>query len=160
MKGHHHVFYSFLTFAFLALVFVFSGSTVTAASNTYIAGKVTTQGNDPVSDASIVAVCHHSDGDHATPSPDITTQADGTYTVTFPDTQCSPADIVTVTATKGTKSGTNSGIVNHFGLGGGITLDIAIVNVVVPVPEFGLITSAVAMIASTGYYFGFKKRSV
>ena len=81
-----------------------------------------------------------------------TTDAFGSYLVTFTFAECPTGSTVTVTATKGPKSGTNTGTVV------GITtkLNIGLVNV--DIPEYGFIGAVLATGAGAGAIFFARRR--
>ena len=73
-----------------------------------------------------------------------TTDAFGSYLVSFTFAQCPPGSTVTVTAMKGAKTGTKTGTV----IGVTTKLNIGLVNV--DIPEYGIIGAAIATGAGIG----------
>ena len=83
----------------------------------------------------------------------------GTYIVTFPQTHCKATDTVTVTASKGSVTGTKTGTVKDFIKEKCLDLDIALVNVVIPtVPEFGLIAGLTTVLGALGVFFVVRRK--
>lgn len=125
----------------LLAIVIASTSAVSASVNaappqTDVTGVVTEK-HVAVAGASVTVICN---GNIETD----TTDAQGSYLVTYLSAQCPFGTTVKVTAKKGTKSGVASGTVQ------GITtkLNLAIVNV--SVPEYGLIGSVLAGGAGIG----------
>lgn len=115
------------------------GPTQTAGAippQTDVTGVITDQGVT-VEGASVEVKCG------ATTKTD-TTDMHGSYLVTFTFAECPPGSTVTVKATKGTKSGTNTGTV----IGVTTKLNIGLVNV--DIPEYGLFGALVATGAGVG----------
>jgi hypothetical protein len=98
---------------------------------TEVSGVVTDGGN-PVAGASVTVLCG------ATTLTD-TTDATGTYLVSFTAAQCPTGSIVTVTAQKGSKSGSKQGQI----IGLTNKLNVGLVNV--SIPEFGAIGGMLAL---------------
>lgn len=118
----------------LLVAVVVSAGTVSGVSavppQTDVTGVVT-ENHVPVADADVTVLCNgNTEVD--------TTDAHGSYLVTFASADCPFGSTVKVTAKEGTKSGVASGTVQ------GITtkLNLAIVNV--SIPEYGLISGILA----------------
>ena len=114
----------------------------------YVMGKVYMDNNlsRPVAGASVSVDCR---GNILTK----TTKADGSYSVRYGNEdscECALGDNATVTAAKGSASGSNEGIVNDWD-----PIYVAIVNV--SIPEFGVIAAAVAMIGAIGGIVMFRR---
>jgi hypothetical protein len=125
---------AFLLVGILATTFV----SATTCSGPIVCGKVYLQGTDPlqiVSGASVSVDCN----DNVLAA---TTSNEGQYCVCYASDECSADDTVEVTATKGSSSGSNTGVVENGWCG----LDIAIVDVFIP--EFSAIAAGVALIGS------------
>ena len=121
-----------------------------AGGQSIIAGNIYYKGTtNPVTGASVSVVC---DGNTLT-SP--TTSA-GAYEVTFDPTACPAGDTATVTATKGSATGTNSGVVNPLATEPTV-INLAIVNVSV-VPEFGAITGIAAIALGAGAFLVIRRQ--
>ncbi len=123
------------------------GPTQTAGAlpaQTDVTGVITDAGV-PVAGASVTVKCG------ATTKMD-TTDAFGSYLVTFTFAECPPGSTVTVTATKGAKSGTNTGTV----IGITTKLNIGLVNV--DIPEYGAIGAILATGAGAGAIFFARRR--
>jgi hypothetical protein len=84
----------------------------------------------------------------------------GTYIVTFPQSQCIVGDKVTVIATsKDGATGTSTGTVKDFIKEKCLDLDVAIVNVVIPmVPEFGLVAGTLTVLGALGTFFFVRRK--
>lgn len=113
----------------MAAVLVAAGAGGTAlhalSPETDVTGIVTDGGN-PVAGATVTVKCG------ATTATD-TTDASGTYLVSFTAAQCPPGSTVTVTAQKGAKTGSKQGTI----VGLTTKLNIGLVNV--SIPEYGLV---------------------
>ncbi|RJR28259.1 hypothetical protein C4561_00150 [candidate division WWE3 bacterium] len=111
-------------------------------------GKVTGPGGN-VSGADVEVIC----GDL---SDNTTTNGGGSYYVTFNQTElCHEGTIVTVNASKEGLSGSNTSAVAEDPRKAKVDVFISANEV----PEFGLITGAVAGLASAGSYLALKRRS-
>lgn len=107
---------------------------------TQIDGQVTqSNGTTPVVGASVYAVCDS----HTSAS--VLSVAGGLYKITFPVAQCATGDQVTVYATKGKLTGTDSNPVYP-----GKKFDFSVVDVSVALPEMGVATGVVAAAAAGG----------
>lgn len=106
---------------------------------------VVTENHTPVANATVTVECQ---GNLAAD----TTDAQGSYLVTYPIAQCPFGSTVKVTAQKDGKSGTASGTVH------GITtkLNLAIVNV--PIPEYGALGALLAVGAGVGSIVYLRRR--
>lgn len=141
-------------FSLLLLFTVFASITPSyaqaAAANSYVAGKVT-QGGNPVNGASVQVTC-------SSVVLNTTTNASGDYLVTYAYATCPDGTLAHATATKGSAIGSASSDVNHFGEP--LNIDLAVINPVLPVPEFGFLGYAVASLGSVGAFFALRKRVV
>jgi hypothetical protein len=88
-----------------------------------------------------------------------TTDASGFYFVQYGNGVCVAGQTVTVDATLGSLHGSKSGTMSAEGYNTYVKLDVAIVNVPM-VPEFGLITGALALVTSAGSMVILRKRTV
>ncbi|HXH27210.1 MAG TPA: carboxypeptidase-like regulatory domain-containing protein [Candidatus Acidoferrum sp.] len=113
---------------------------------TDVSGVVTNSGG-PVAGATVTVKCG------AQTSTD-TTNASGTYLVTFTPAQCPPGSTVMVMAQKGTQSGSKTGTV----IGLTTKLNVGLINVVIP--EFGVIASILALGAGLGAVVYSRRRMV
>jgi hypothetical protein len=105
----------------------------------YVSGEIITNDNieQPVDGATVDVYCNSN-------LLSTTSLPDGSYAVKYVDCACKWGDSVTVTATKGSATGSNTGTVNwDFA-----EVDISVVNV--SIPEFGVIAASVAMIGALG----------
>lgn len=129
-----------IVLALLAVVVASTGLVSATASATPPQSDVTgviTENQVAVAGATVTVLCNgHTEVD--------TTDAAGSYLVTYPSQDCPFGTTVKVTAEKGDKSGIASGTVQ------GITtkLNLAIVNV--SIPEYGLIGGILAAAAGIG----------
>jgi hypothetical protein len=115
------------------------------AAITVVNGQVTDE-SGPVEGASVVATC-------AGETVSGTTDKDGKYYLTYPDdTSCVDGETVTVEASKDGKSGSGEGTV----VGLTATIDIALVNISIGVPEFT--TVAIPAILTLGGYLATRRR--
>ena len=128
------------TFLFAAPTFAQESTTVT-----YVAGKVTTNSN-PAVGAAVHVVCNGHPFD-------TTTNGGGDYLAQYNPSDCANGNGVTVTASKNGQTASSNGTVNHWVA----TIDLAIVNIDLPVPEFGLITGGIAALTSAGAYWKMRK---
>lgn len=135
----------------LAFIFVFVAHVHAAIFQIgLVAGVVTGPDGNPLSGASVGVDCN---SHHLSTS----SSSSGTYSVQFDNGFCTLGQTVTVTATKGSLTGSNSGPMQNGGDVGQVHLDVAIVNVPT-VPEFGLITGVITLIASGASYLFLKKK--
>jgi hypothetical protein len=116
---------------------------------TFISGSVKDEQHKLVNDATVTVECVHN-GQHNTKN---TTSHMGFYSVSYTYNKCDENDHVTVTASKGGLVGTNTGTVRELRC----LADIALINVIM-VPEFGLITGALAFVTSAGSMIILRKR--
>lgn len=129
-----------IVLALLAIVVASTGALSASVGATPPQSDVTgviTENQVAVAGATVTVLCNgHTEVD--------TTDAKGSYLVTYPSNDCPFGTTVKVTAKKGTKSGVASGTVQ------GITtkLNLAIVNV--SIPEFGLVGGLLAGGAGVG----------
>lgn len=83
----------------------------------------------------------------------------GTYLVTFPQEKCIVGDTVTVTATKNGLTGTAIGTVKDFIKEKCLDLDVALVNVNIPlVPEFGATAGVLTILGALGTFFFVRRK--
>ena len=116
------------------LAFPLSASALPAETD--VTGTVTLSGS-PVDHAKVTVVCDSKQ------RVDFT-DASGVYLVSFPAKDCPAGSPVNVTATKGSDSGTNNGTANKITT----KLNLALVDVTIPLPEMGLLTGAAAAVAA------------
>ena len=118
-------------------------------SGTFVQGFVydTTNGNAAVPNANVFVKCN------STTLP-ATTNASGKYAVTFDVSDCNDGDALSVSANKDDLQGTNTGTVNEVTT----NINVGVVNVFVSqVPEFGLVTGAMALLTSGGSFLAFRR---
>lgn len=143
-----------LAFALISSIFLFKGGFAYAAPpKTIFEGTVTMPGPTPVSGANILIVCSHGAVSHQLST---TTGANGKYHLEFSIPNCTPNSHVVLTATKGSFSKSVTG-------SAGNPNDITVLDVLfqtAAVPEFGMISGVVAMIASAGYALKMRRRIV
>lgn len=126
------------------IILVIPASASAARATTDVTGNVTNNGQ-PVKGAKVTVVCDN----HAHKT---TTNASGTYLVTYKLANCPDNTKATVVATKDGLGGVNSGTVNSVTT----KLNVAIVNV--SLPEFGLFTGGAATLAGAGAIFAIRRR--
>lgn len=138
---------------FALSLFAFTGISKASAVSTQVGivqGLVSKPDNSPADGASVSVVCNSN-------TQTDTTDSSGFYFVQYPDGDCVAGDTATVTATLGSLSGTNTGVMVTNGYNPYLVLDVAIVHVPL-IPEFGLITGAAALTASAGSFLFLKRR--
>lgn len=117
---------------------------------THVSGQVTGPDGKPFKDADIVIIC---DGQ----TDNTKTRGNGNFNKIFiGKNTCEAGDTVTVTATKDGVSGSGSGIVVSRRDGRFVDVNFSVINF--SVPEFGLLTGAVALIGSAGTFYALRKR--
>lgn len=114
-----------------------------------VQGVVSGPDNNPVSGASMSVTCNGS-------TLGTTTNTSGFYLVQFPNGVCNDGQTVSVDATHNSQTGHGTGVMQDQGTVGILNLDVGIVNIPL-VPEFGLVTGAVTLLASAGSYFMLKR---
>jgi len=116
---------------------------VPALGTTFVTGKVTDSGNNPVIGTPVNVTCVNEKGNDVTDSS-------GTYMILLNDPSCAPGSTAYATATAYGVS--NHGLVCN-GPGSNIKcdgIDLALVNI--QVPEFGVIAGAVALVGALGIF--------
>jgi hypothetical protein len=134
--------------ASIGIVLLIPASSFASSSVTDVTGTVTSNGS-PVKGATVTVVC---DSNQKT----TTTASNGSYRVQYSYKKCTDGSKATVMATKGSKGGTNSGIVNQDG---SAALNVAIVNVSL-VPEFGIVTGVSAAILGGATFLVIRRREL
>jgi len=144
-----------LSLSFVSAASVCSLTSLTTASSaevTTVGGTIYQNNNlgDVVPGASVTVVC--ADLTQAT-----TSDSTGNYKVLFPtNSTCTLGSDVTVTATKASMSGENTGeVTKHFNVGC-ISLNVGVVNVPL-VPEFGLVAGMVTIFGALVAFFFVRK---
>ena len=135
----------FLSAAFLALVGFLFVPVAQAFAVQYgaVIGQVT-HNSISIPGANVSVLCN---GNTLT----TTTNPTGLYFVQFTNSVCMSGQTVTVTATSGGMSGTETGTMDNGNSYGGVRVDVAVVNIPL-VPEFGMITGAVTALTSGGLF--------
>jgi len=113
---------------------------------TEVTGIVTEHGNT-VTGATVTVKCG------ATTKTDMT-DSSGTYLVSFTAAQCPPGSIVTVSAQKGSMTGSKQGRI----VGVTTKLNIGLVNV--SIPEYGLIGGILAVVLGAGAIMYTRRRHI
>ena len=122
-------------------------SATTAPITTIVAGTIFNEDyTETMEEANVTVSCVHN---NVTSVGTTESNSEGVYGVEFIVAECGEGDIVTVFAESqdGTLSGTETGIVQEFGL----TVNLAIINVTIP--EFGLLIGAFTLVAGAGIFF-------
>ena len=133
-----------------ALVAVPTATSFAYPTNSDVTGVVTQDGK-AVAGATVTVVCNNI-------SQDATTDATGSYLATYsPASTCPAGSTVTVDAVKGALSGGSKGSMTPYG---SADLNVAIVNVSVALPEFGLATGAIAGVAGVGAITVIRRRQL
>jgi hypothetical protein len=125
---------------FLALLMASVAAGGVTKDTIFVVGTIYDGNHNEVEGAKVLVTCHGL-------TREATSQADGDYWVQFEEyTPCMVNDPVTVTATKGTMTGTETDNVEEYSL-----IDLAIVDVTIP--EFGTIAAAAALAGAGAVYF-------
>lgn len=125
--------------------FAESNSNFDDTAATVINGTVT-NGGTPVNHANVNVTCNG----HTLATA---TDSHGSYTVSFSSGLCGLNNKVTVVASVGNLSGSNSGTVQ----GNSCNTDVTVINV--SVPEFGLLTTISGSVISGGAFLAIRRRS-
>ena len=121
----------------------------TCVGNTVVGGTIYENAvTNPISGASVIVTCN---GNTQTD----TSQSNGAYSVLFSCSQCGEGNTVTVSATDGSLTGTNTGSINMNYPS--LSLNVGIVNVPM-VPEFGLIAGLTTVLGALGVFFVVRKK--
>ena len=125
-----------------------------AAANPSVVGNVHVAGEpgNPIEGATVNATC---DIDGVVVGPAYSDYA-GNYGIDLSETACKVGDAVTVTGTYGDQSDTKSGTITAIDVG--VTLNLAIVCLEIPIPEFATIAIPVASILGLVLFFNHRKR--
>lgn len=137
------------TFAMAAALM--TGSALATVQVGVVEGLVKNPDNTAAVGASVDVLCNGT-------TLNDTTDGSGFYFVQYADGVCVEGETVNVSATLGGLTGNNSGVMTASGYTEGLKLDVAIVHVPL-VPEFGLITGALAMIGSAGSFLVLKRKN-
>ncbi|HLC78676.1 MAG TPA: hypothetical protein VJH92_06130 [Candidatus Nanoarchaeia archaeon] len=133
--------YSLLIVGLMVLFMVQAVSAVT--SNTLIAGKIyNADYSSTIAGANVTVNC---DGNVQS----VASLSDGAYSVTYDGSLCFDGSSLTVSATKDSLYGSNTGIIHNEVMEG---WDLAIVNVPL-VPEFGIVIGILTMLGAVGVFF-------
>ncbi len=114
----------------------------------FVSGIVGTN-TDPEANADVSATCGDKTKSHKA-------NAGGFYLIQFTSKDCPDGSIVTITATKGDKTGTVQKTIN----GNVTTANIPIAIPVVPAPEMGTIVSVAALALGGGALFYFRRQKL
>lgn len=133
----------------LALPLVFSGSVLGADSQPKFASGKVKDGASFANNASVTATCN---GHNAVTSTD----AGGNFTATFASGDCTDGQTVTVFASLNGKTGSDS---KTAGSPAKVEFGTIFLQESASVPEFGLVTGAVALLGSAGAFVAMKKRA-
>jgi len=132
----------------LVVAGLFMGSRVAVQAQvlaqTWVSGTVVGSDSSPVNSGSVFVQCNGF-------SRNATIQANGTYAVSFPQTECITGNTVTASASTSEGSGANSAPVQDTNVNGPVVdLDIAVIDI--SVPEFGLIGGIVSAMGAAGAF--------
>jgi len=116
--------------------------------NVHVAGD----SNNPIEGAEVWAICS---ADNEVRGPVYSDQA-GNYGIDLSTTNCKVGDNVAVTGTYSGQSDTNSGEITTLNVG--VSLDLAIVCLDIPIPEFATIAMPVAAILGLLFFYNRRKR--
>jgi hypothetical protein len=106
--------------------------------------------NSPIDGASVTVHCLHNGTSNTGTT---TSDAYGYYSVLFDKSKCGLHDSLTVDATKGSLSGSNTGTVTDTV----VTWNIGVVNVPL-VPEFGVVAGALTILGALGTFFVVRRK--
>ncbi|MFA6005276.1 MAG: hypothetical protein WC775_02205 [Patescibacteria group bacterium] len=147
-----------LTFSALVTLILFSLVLIPQASaqpapveQTIVNGQVKDGANNPVSGASVQTNCNGN-------VRNTSTNGDGKYQTVYTGTECPVNTVVTAQATAGSQSGGGSGQVQEVINTGTVIINVALINIAVP--EFGLMTGAVAAVGSLAVFLKMRKKTV
>lgn len=136
----------------LVLVFIAMASMTVVSAKTLVAGKIyNSDYSDVISGADVDVTCNDT-------TVSDTSEADGTYAVSFESETCPIGSEVTVEASKGDLYGEKTGDV----LDGEIFFDVpcddlAVVNVPL-IPEFGIVIGTLTAISAIGIFFFVRRK--
>lgn len=133
-----------LVLIFLGLLVISMVSVVSA--ETFIVGKVYEDNyKTPLGDANVTVTCEGN-------IRNTLSESDGTYDVEYSVLECGEGETVLVTAEKGEKFGSETGIVNELKA----EIKFSVINVTVP--EFGVFVGMLTLMACVGVFFFVKKQ--
>jgi hypothetical protein len=147
--------FAILTLLAISVMGVASASLPVCATveTTYVAGTISNEGS-PVDGATVEVTCNG----HTNTT---TSASDGSYSVEYPNSECTDGDNVTVSATKDSLSGSN-GDVEWYSEDTQIGCLRMIVNVAcanVPlIPEFGIVIGTLTMVSAIVAFFVIRKK--
>ena len=131
-------------------------------ATTIIEGKITlAENHKAVGNVNIKITCVHNGQTYEKDTKSSNSKLlKGTYMVTFPQSQCKDNDMVTVTATtKDGAVGTSIGKVRDFIKEKCLDIDVALINVKIPmVPEFSLLAGTLTILGATGMFFVVRRK--
>jgi hypothetical protein len=128
-------------------------------SETIVEGKITLD-NSSAGKALVTVTCTHNGANYTKTAKSVNHGIlKGTYIVTFPQNHCIAGDTVTVVASKNGLVGTSIGKVKDFIKEKCLDIDVAIVNVHIPlVPEFGAIVGVLTVLGALGVFFVVRRK--
>ncbi len=140
-----------LCFMFALMISISFASAVPQASvPTVVAGRIVEINNNALQYVHGAEVTVECEGSTLTDTSDDL----GRYSVIFYESACTNDTVAYVTAVKDGKTGTNQGLVRNH-----IYVEIAIVDVLLQVPEFSAITAGVALLgAGIGFVYLRKRK--
>lgn len=140
---------SFAIFAVLGLFITFAPVARAFVEVGIVEGYVTNPDSSPAVGASVLITCNSIT--HFGP-----TDVNGYYKILFNSGECPDASMVTAQAVKGTLHASD-GVIVPGTIDGDVRMDIALISPPI-VPEFGMLTGAVASLVSGGLFL-LKRRS-
>jgi outer membrane receptor for Fe3+-dicitrate len=124
-------------------------ATPVCSGNTVVGGTIYENViTNPIPNADVTVTCNSN-------TKTATSESNGAYSVLFSCSQCTEGNSVTVSATDGSLTGTNSGSVNMNYPA--LSLNVGIVNVPM-VPEFGLIAGLTTVLGALGVFFVVRRK--
>lgn len=140
------------TIAGVVATLAFPLSAFAQVSGTFVQGFVydTTHSNAPVANASVFVKCNNT-------TQTVATNSLGKYAATFSLSDCNDGDSIHVSANKNQLAGSGVGTVSNV-----VTnINVGVVNVFVSqVPEFGMLTGALALLTTGGSFFALRRKTV
>lgn len=139
--------------AILSALVILTAMTGIASADPAVVGNVHVAGDptQPIEGAEVCATC---DKDNIVVGPVYSNSA-GNYGIDLSTTNCTEGDTVSVTGTYGGQSDTKSGIISTIDL---LNLDLAIVCLDIPIPEFATIAIPAVAILGLFLFFNHRKR--
>lgn len=144
-----YIFLSLLIVSALVLPGFVRAESIPLDERTTVRGTIEDQAGERVEGANVRVTCSHNGSENTL---DTTSDAIGRYKVIFTIAQCDDGDAVRVIAHKDGQSGDETDTIAY-----GRALVYVVLDQVVSVPEFGLITGLISIAMSGASYLAIKK---